>query len=192
MFPSNKIAHHHHNKYMSNRQRQVNSASVLFTLCIWFLLSGFLFFTPTWHEINRRISEKFPNVRNITIEQLQVILQERSPLLLDVRSEEEFSVSSLQHAVNISDPAKVTGKKSAEIIVFCSVGYRSARFVDALQKKGFSNAVNLQGSLFAWANKGLPVFHGKRLVHHVHPYDSRWGKLLDERLHSFTPVLDTE
>ena len=39
------------------------------------------------------------------------------------------------------------------IVVYCSVGYRSSRLVERLQQAGYTNAFNLDGSIFQWATK---------------------------------------
>ena len=43
------------------------------------------------------------------------------------------------------------------------------------------NAVNVEGSLFRWANEGRPVYRGVEKLEDakVHPYNDTFGKLLD-------------
>lgn len=40
----------------------------------------------------------------------------------------------------------------------------------------------LDGSIFEWVNEGRPVYRDGRVVAEVHPFDDRWGTLLDRRL----------
>ena len=47
--------------------------------------------------------------------------------------------------------------RDTPIVVYCSVGYRSARVARWLGRQGFTNVRNLDGSLFAWANEGRPM-----------------------------------
>lgn len=68
--------------------------------------------------------------------------------------------------------------KDCPIVVYCSVGYRSARVAAKLGEAGFSQVYNLEGSLFQWANEGRPLFQQGNPVRMVHPYSDRWGKLL--------------
>ena len=49
-------------------------------------------------------------------------------------------------------------------------------------KKGYTEVYNLEGSIFAWANEGRPVYRGKERVQVVHPYDKIWGRLLKKSL----------
>ena len=76
----------------------------------------------------------------------------------------------------------------APIVVYCSVGYRSAGVAQALRRQGFKDVVNLKGSIFRWANEGRPVFRSGRMVAAVHPYDASWGTLLADSLHAYPPL----
>jgi hypothetical protein len=83
-------------------------------------------------------------------------------------------------------PALDTLASDAPIVVYCSVGYRSAEITKRLRDEGYE-ASNLRGSIFRWANEGHPVVRGDSTVREVHPYDSTWGELLDPSLRAYTP-----
>ena len=51
-----------------------------------------------------------------------------------------------------------------------------------LINEGYPNVYNLEGSIFAWANEGRKIYHGKRETDKVHPYDKIWGRLLKNSL----------
>ena len=68
------------------------------------------------------------------------------------------------------------------IVLYCSVGHRSSELAQFLMKKGYTEVYNLEGSIFAWANEGRPVYRGNERVKVVHPYDRTWGRLLKESL----------
>ncbi|NEQ28665.1 MAG: rhodanese-like domain-containing protein, partial [Microcoleus sp. SIO2G3] len=68
------------------------------------------------------------------------------------------------------------------IVAYCSVGWRSSRVVDRLQQASYTNAFNLEGSIFQWANEGRPVFQNGERVQQVHPYSRLWGQLLKPNL----------
>jgi rhodanese-related sulfurtransferase len=158
------------------------------------LLSGFFWSDPTWEEVNRTIDRKYPAVRNINTESLKTFLdQGKQPILVDVREKDEFAVSHLPTAVNITEIDEVPYPTDLPIVVYCSVGVRSANFAKQLGALGFTEILNLRGSIFEWANKGYPLMRGNREVGFVHPYNSKWGKLLKQELHQYqvTPPLDT-
>lgn len=114
-----------------------------------------------------------------------------SVLLLDARQPEEYAVSHLPGAVRI-DPTSTSFSdldslsRDRSIVVYCSVGYRSALVTKRLREKGY-NASNLRGSIFRWANEGRPVVRGDSTVREVHPYDSTWGDLLRPDLRAYGP-----
>lgn len=139
--------------------------------------------------IHRLTARKFPDVQWIDRAELARWRQDSArlqPLVLDARTAAEYRVSHLRDAVWI-DPARpslhpVVGlAKDAPIVVYCSVGYRSARVAHWLAGQGFSNVRNLSGSIFQWANEDRPVFRDGRPALEVHPYDRRWGWLLESR-----------
>ena len=113
-------------------------------------------------------------------------------LILDTRQEEEYQVSHLQGAHLAED---ITGaldilaghSRDAKILVYCSLGYRSGKLARELRRQGYSNVVNMAGSLFHWVDNGYPVFQGEREVKKVHPYNSWWGRHLRKDYHSYTP-----
>ena len=104
-------------------------------------------------------------------------------VLLDAREKTEFDVSHLKNAKWIGfddfDPNRVANlDKSAPVVIYCSVGYRSEKIGERLLKLGFTDVRNLRGGIFDWANRKLPIesSDGKPAV--VHPYDRNWGKWL--------------
>lgn len=136
--------------------------------------------------VKRLTTRKFPTVRWITTKELARWFEDTSksqPIVLDARSEAEYTISHLKKAQHI-DP-KVPNletlarfSRDTPIVVYCSVGYRSARIAKQLGQAGFSHVYNLEGSLFQWANEGRQVFQNERPTTFVHPYNQRWGKLL--------------
>jgi len=167
------------------------------------VVAAVLLFTPrraaaiSWESVKTRIHHRFPTVTSLTTEQLAARLADGArppPLLLDARAPEEYAVSHLRGAVLAPTPeaaaAALAGRpKGTEVVVYCSVGYRSAQVAEALRKAGYKEVRNLEGSIFQWANEGREVYRGDGCdelpVHGVHPYDRRWGKLLHRDLWSW-------
>lgn len=118
----------------------------------------------------------------ISVDDLQEIQSSKEVLLLDARELEEYDISHIPSAKCIGydkpdfDVLKGVDKDQA-IIVYCSVGYRSEKIGEKLQKKGYTKVFNLYGSLFEWANKGLPVVNTKGdTVKQVHTYNRNWSQ----------------
>lgn len=133
------------------------------------------------------ISRKFGNISQITTAEFADWLLDETkpqPLILDARSQVEYSVSHIKTAVRI-DPiapdftALLSGDNNMPIVVYCSVGYRSAKIAQQLQNQGFTQVFNLGGGIFQWVNEGRPIFKDDTSpASLVHPYDAMWGKLL--------------
>ena len=146
-----------------------------------------------WALVNAKIRSEFPDVRRITTDELAAWLNDRSrpaPLLLDVRTRPEYEVSQLTGAKHVEPNAAasvIRESKDRPIVTYCSVGYRSGAFAKKLRDAGFTNVVNLEGSIFRWANEGRPIYRGSRKVNEVHPYNRTWGMLLQKEHRANVP-----
>ena len=110
------------------------------------------------------------------------------PLLLDTRAEKEFAVSRIPAALHAptvaaAERAITNAPRTAPVILYCSVGYRSSSMAAELQKRGFTNVFNLEGSLFQWSNEGRAVETTNASALRVHPYDKKWGRFLRRDRH---------
>ncbi len=148
--------------------------------------------TVAWPAVKQAIRAEFPAVEQIGVAELSAWLasDKAPPLLLDVRQEAEYRVSHLRGAVRVEPggvPALPPGiDKDSPIVTYCSVGYRSSVVAARLVEQGYSAVSNLEGSIFEWANQGLPVVRDGKEVSQVHPYDRRWQRLLDEELRAYS------
>ncbi len=143
-------------------------------------------------DIKLKIRSEYPGVQQIgTAELLHQLNDGKNsfqPLLFDVRTHEEFSVSHLHGAhfvPNLDAALKLlhSSGKGQLIVVYCSFGLRSSKLASALIVNGYTNVYNLEGSIFEWANRGNPVYQGDRRVYKVHPFSFWWGRLLNDNLH---------
>ena len=141
-------------------------------------------------EIKQTVRAKFPTVKQLSSTEYDAWMKDatrKKPLLLDARKQEEFSVSHLRYAISAADE-KLTEEalkgypKDSPIVAYCSVGWRSSELVEKLKKQGYSNVVNLEGSIFQWANEGRPIFQDSQQVNQVHQFDKKWGELLKPEL----------
>jgi rhodanese-related sulfurtransferase len=104
-------------------------------------------------------------------------------VLLDARELPEYNVSHIKGArfIGYDDfnlKAVTDIPKDARVVVYCSVGYRSGKVVEKMQKAGYTNVVNLWGGIFNWVNAGNFVENESGLTNHIHPYNEKWGKWL--------------
>lgn len=106
-------------------------------------------------------------------------------LYLDAREVEEYNVSHVENAKfvgykNFSLDSLQSIPKDTEIIVYCSIGFRSGSVSKKLIKDGFTNVLNLYGGLFEWSNQELPLVdnEGKPTLK-IHTYNKKWGKWIE-------------
>ena len=178
------------NKQLSNRSllRRIIPVAVVLGLSALFSWRWL-----GWQMVIAETRHKFPTVQDIQTRGLASWLddpQRPQPVLLDVREPAEFDVSHLAKARRVqpgSDPSKLNLPKHQPIVTYCSVGYRSADYAQQLQKAGYTDVRNLEGSIFQWANEGRPVFKDGLPADKVHPYNNLWGKLLKPSLRADVP-----
>lgn len=102
--------------------------------------------------------------------------------IFDARELNEYLVSHLPGAVHIgfNDFKKEIFEKinkDEKIVLYCSVGYRSEKIGEKLQKMGFKNVFNLYGSIFEWANKNYPVENfTEKNIKEIHAYNEKWSQ----------------
>ena len=100
---------------------------------------------------------------------------------LDARALNEFQVSQIENAqwVGYEDFSLERVRhldKDDEIIVYCSVGYRSEKVAEQLIGAGYTNVCNLYGGIFEWKNQGNQVVDSTHTpTEQVHAYDRMWG-----------------
>jgi rhodanese-related sulfurtransferase len=107
-------------------------------------------------------------------------------VLLDTRAKAEYDVSHLPNAHWVGyddfDLVRVRGiPKQANVVLYCSVGYRSERIGEKLLATGYQHVHNLYGSLFEWVNEGNPVVDSRgKPTSRVHAYSRLWGVWLQK------------
>lgn len=153
----------------------------------------------TFKVLQRLIKRKFPQVQSLTTQQLAQWLQNPSqpqPILLDARNQAEYQLSHLKHAQWIDpqqpDVTKFSNAQDTPVVVYCSIGYRSARVATLFAAAGYTHVYNLEGSIFQWANEGYPVFRDSEQTTLVHPYNQIWGKLLKPQHRAELKMLSNE
>jgi rhodanese-related sulfurtransferase len=137
----------------------------------------------------KTFDEKITSLLNNTVpiikeEELSKRLQSENINLLDARSKEEFAVSHIDGAKFIDydsfDKDMLKGLSMDDtVVVYCSVGYRSEKIGEKLQKLGYKNVLNLYGGIFDWKNKGHDVVDTKGIqTDSVHTYNKSWSQWL--------------
>jgi rhodanese-related sulfurtransferase len=101
-------------------------------------------------------------VREVNVEQTLERLQ-AGARLIDVREDNEWEREHARDALHLGrgvierDVEGAVPDHSAELILYCGGGYRSALAADNLQRMGYSNVYSLAGGWKAWKDAGAAV-----------------------------------
>jgi rhodanese-related sulfurtransferase len=88
---------------------------------------------------------------------------DRAPVLLDVRSAEEFAAGHIPGAIHIpydeipSRLAELAEYRDAELVVYCRTGRRAGIAEATLREAGFSSVSDLDGHMREWTAARHPV-----------------------------------
>lgn len=109
------------------------------------------------------------DAKNVTPAEVEKLLaQNPKPIVLDVRTADEFAAGHIAGAQNISsdDPEfaqKVTKlDASRPVIVHCGSGGRSSRSLPAIAQQKFPAIYHMNGGFSAWKSAGKPVEAGSK------------------------------
>ncbi len=168
---------------------------LILAVALILLVPTLLYSQFTLKNVEKRIAKEHP-VGEITVDELNGRLSTADSsnyCIFDVREVNEYHVSHLPGAIQVDPSISVdtfmenfaADVKGKHLVFYCSVGKRSAilteRLDEAAKQAGAVSSVNLRGSIFRWYNSGYPVYRDSSEVSEVHPYDSKWGRLLEKR-----------
>lgn len=109
--------------------------------CIGYLNGGF----KTWLASSKEVDQ----AKRITAKELETLMSNESPLIIDVRKQSEFSSEHIEGAVNI--PLHLINNhleefpKDKPFILHCAGGYRSMIAASILKQRGFDNFEDVIG-----------------------------------------------
>jgi rhodanese-related sulfurtransferase len=113
------------------------------------------------HDAKKRVRET--NVHEINQRQKQG----QSFHFIDVREDNEWNAAHLPGAIHMGrgiierDIEKAIPDHTAEIVLYCGGGYRSALAADNLQKMGYTNVISMDGGFRVWKESGYPIVSNK-------------------------------
>jgi rhodanese-related sulfurtransferase len=109
------------------------------------------------------IEYKQPHYREIDAGKAAELLQNQSPLLLDVRTRAEFNNGHIKNAILIpvQELQKRVGElseyKHHDILIYCATGNRSTVASKILVDNGFKRIANMRYGIYQWAKGGYPI-----------------------------------
>ena len=128
-------------------------------IIILLILPGFLFIPKVF-----AYSESYNNISVKTARKMIKKSKHSDLLILDVRTEAEYSMTHLYNAVQLSlDDLEDSISKIEEymdniVIVYCKSGGRSKNSSQILVDEGFSSVYNMEGGILAWIDAEYPVW----------------------------------
>lgn len=135
----------------------------------------------------QQYAREFPQVTAITVEQLRSLQQQGQDIVLvDVRSPEERAVSMIPTAITQAEFEQNLAhyiNSKAIVVAYCTIGYRSGKYVDQLRKQGI-NILNLEGSLLAWSHIQGELTNTTGSTDKIHVFGRQWQLTAD----SYQPV----
>lgn len=136
---------------------------------------------------NAAFGDKISSLLTFSIPLITVhdLRQNKNMQLLDARELVEYEVSHIPNAKyigykSLNEAALKEVNKNEPVVIYCSIGYRSEKIGEKLVKLGYKKVYNLYGSIFEWANTGLPLVDvNNKPTKNIHVYDKSWGKWME-------------
>ena len=94
------------------------------------------------------------------------VMQSQGALMIDVREPGEYAAGHAPGTQLIPlgqlerRLSELSAHKDQPVVLICRSGNRSGQAQEMLTKAGFTQAVNVEGGMNAWAQAGLPVLTG--------------------------------
>jgi rhodanese-related sulfurtransferase len=118
-------------------------------------------------EFLKLVEEAKKQVQECTIAEVKAKLDRGERFhFIDVREDHEFAKDHAKGAVHLGrgilerDIETVIPEKTAEIVLYCGGGYRSALAAQSLQRMGYTNVSSMDGGIRGWREAGYPLEQG--------------------------------
>ncbi len=108
------------------------------------------------------VEEVRPRVREISVDEARA-RQAAGARLIDVREDSEWAAGHAAGAEHLGkgvierDIERTVPDRSAEIVLYCGGGYRSALAAENLQRMGYQSVISMDGGYSGWHRAGFPI-----------------------------------
>jgi rhodanese-related sulfurtransferase len=144
-----------------------------------------------WERTKDELRHRFPGVRHVEAKDLTDWIAntgEPQPVVIDVRAQADYDFSHLPHALRmaVSDTPASLGileKTDRTVVVYDAVGEDAFPVAESLIKRGYERerVRVLEGGIFEWANRGLPLEGASGATGTVRAGKSKFAGLLKGR-----------
>lgn len=126
----------------------------------------------------RQYRKDFPKVPEMKAKEAVALLKKKTAVLVDARAPREMKVSMIPGAISKARyERRRSTYKDKQVIVYCTIGYRSGELARELRKQG-EKAYNLVGGVLLWTHAGQPLIKpspkGAKGTTQLHVYGSTW------------------
>lgn len=107
--------------------------------------------------------EKSNEIKVVTPDEMQTLLELEEVQLVDVRTPQEFNEGYIAQAQNIDfksptfDQDILQLDKLKPVVVYCRSGGRSAKCAKKMKDAGFVKVYDLEGGVSKWKHEGLDI-----------------------------------
>ncbi|HUY90812.1 MAG TPA: rhodanese-like domain-containing protein [Pirellulales bacterium] len=116
-----------------------------------------------------------PSIPEISAAELLERRRESRLAIVDVRKPHEQAVSMIPGAISQAEfEARKDEFRDAPVVAYCTLGFRSGKFVAQLRAEGF-DACNLRGAILAWTHARQPLVDAQGETRRVHVYGRKWN-----------------
>lgn len=128
-------------------------------------------------EINKQFEDykkSFKSVKNLLPQESD---QLENPLFVDARENNEQDVSMIPGAITLEEFNKKRDTfNDRNIVIYCTIGYRSGLYTKKLVSKGYK-AFNLKGGVLLWSHAKRDFQKDGIATQKVHVYGKQWDLL---------------
>jgi sulfur-carrier protein adenylyltransferase/sulfurtransferase len=116
---------------------------------------------PSYRELLQQVKAEIDEVDATQARELLAAAE--PPLLIDVRTPDEWSEGHIPGAVHVSRDylesriEQAAPDRSRPVVVYCAGGARSAFAAKTLEELGYENVVSLAGGITDWKRNGFPI-----------------------------------
>lgn len=141
-------------------------------------------------NVHKSIEKRFVDINHMNADTFSKLSPDEY-VVFDVREKHEYKVSHIAGAIWV-DPA-MNGKSFIEtfepkfsdkkLVFYCSVGERSSQLAKRVLavNSGSLQVYNLEKGIFGWHNARLPLLSQSQSTDYIHPYDEKWGRLVERQ-----------
>ncbi len=126
-----------------------------------------------------KAKRSFPEVADVTVEELRSLQDQGKVVIVDVRSPAEQAVSMISGAITAEQfEADRSACAGATIVAYCTIGGRSGVYAHGLQAEGWK-VFNLRGAILAWTHGGGELVSAGGPTKKVHVHNRKFALTAD-------------